>query len=140
MSRNVLLDTGPIVSMLVAREETHLACVEEAKRHSGQLVTCWPVITEAASMLKDYPIGIDAMFRMLNSGTITLAPLDNHDAESIGSIMATYRSIRCQLADASLVFLADREQIDTVFTLDRRDFGVYRTRTGRALKIIPPAT
>jgi hypothetical protein len=39
-----------------------------------------------------------------------------------GELMAKYESLRPQLADAALAYLAEREGIDTIFTLDRRDF------------------
>jgi predicted nucleic acid-binding protein len=51
--------------------------------------------------------------------------------------MERYATIRAQLADAALMFIAEREAIDTVFTLDRRDFAVYRTSDGQALTIVP---
>jgi predicted nucleic acid-binding protein len=45
--------------------------------------------------------------------------------------------MRPQVADAALVYLAGREKIETVFTLDRRDFSVYRASGRRALSIVP---
>lgn len=36
-----------------------------------------------------------------------------------------------------LVYVAERENLDAIFTLDVRDFSVYRTSTGRALRMIP---
>ena len=51
--------------------------------------------------------------------------------------MRTYEDIRPQLADAALVYLADREGIDTIFTLDRRDFSVYRSARKRPFHIVP---
>jgi len=42
-----------------------------------------------------------------------------------------------QIADGALVYLAEREGIDTVFTLDRRDFSVYRLSDGRSLRVLP---
>ena len=44
-----------------------------------------------------------------------------------------------QLADATLVYLADRDGIDTIFTLDQRDFSVYRSARRRPFRIIPGA-
>ena len=41
------------------------------------------------------------------------------------------------MGDAALMYLAEREGIDSVFALDRRDFTIYRTTDGRALIIIP---
>jgi predicted nucleic acid-binding protein len=45
--------------------------------------------------------------------------------------------MRPQLADVSLVYLAGRERIETIFTLDRRDFSIYRTSRGRSFRILP---
>ena len=42
-----------------------------------------------------------------------------------------------QLADASLVYVAETLRIDAVFTLDQRDFSIYRTSDGRVLRIVP---
>ena len=42
-----------------------------------------------------------------------------------------------QLADAALVYLAERDGFDTIFTLDRRNFPVYQSGRKRALRIIP---
>ena len=54
--------------------------------------------------------------------------------EWLPKFLAKYESAGPQLADAALVYLAEREGIRTVFTLDRRDFGVYRTERGKALR------
>jgi predicted nucleic acid-binding protein len=50
--------------------------------------------------------------------------------------MKKYESIGPQLADAPLVYLAGREQIETIFTLDR-DFSIYRTGRKRSFRILP---
>jgi predicted nucleic acid-binding protein len=49
-----------------------------------------------------------------------------------------YADLNPQLADASLLYLADREQINSIFTLDRRDFSVYRNRHDRPFILLPP--
>jgi hypothetical protein len=48
-----------------------------------------------------------------------------------------YRKMGAQIADGALVYLAEREGIENVFTLDRRDFSVYRLGNGRSLRILP---
>ena len=52
-------------------------------------------------------------------------------------ILKKYEDIRAQIADASLMYVAEHEQIETIFPLDRRDFSVYRTSKNRALTILP---
>jgi hypothetical protein len=38
------------------------------------------------------------------------------------------------LADASLIWLAETRGVLDILTLDRRDFGIYRTTRGKALR------
>jgi uncharacterized protein len=66
-----------------------------------------------------------------------LLPLGEADLFGIATILAKYQGLRIQLADASLVHLANREGIETVFTLDRRDFGVLRLARGKKFRVIP---
>jgi len=70
-------------------------------------------------------------------GWITLLTLGERDAEPIGKILQRYRKLNAQLADAALVHLAERERLDTVFTLDRRDFSVYRFSGNRSFHLLP---
>ena len=53
------------------------------------------------------------------------------------ALMRKYRDLPMDLADASLVAVAEREGISKVFTLDRRDFGVYRLAKGGRFSVIP---
>jgi predicted nucleic acid-binding protein len=63
--------------------------------------------------------------------------LDESDLPGVASIIFRYKNLGLQLAHASLVHLAGREGTDTVFTLDRRDFGVLRLAHGRPFRLIP---
>ena len=51
--------------------------------------------------------------------------------------MKRYAQLRPQLADAALVYLADREKIDTIFTLERRDFSAYRPARRTRFRLQP---
>jgi hypothetical protein len=95
------------------------------------------VITEAACLLRAYPTAVQQLLRSIDSGFLELLPLSGKEAKGIAKLMNTYEDIRPQLADAALVYLADREVIDTIFTLDRRDFSVYRSARKRPFRIVP---
>jgi uncharacterized protein len=135
--RRVLADTGPIVAILSRRDQYHRTCVEALRDLPGPLFTCWPVITEAAWLLRRDSNTVQQLLNSLDSGFLELLPLTTSDAKPIASIMNKYRDIRIQLADATLVHLAARDGLDTIFTLDQRDFSVYRLPKGRALRVIP---
>jgi predicted nucleic acid-binding protein len=48
-----------------------------------------------------------------------------------------YHKLGAQLADISLVHLASREELTTVFTLDRRDFSVFRGPGNQSFLLLP---
>lgn len=51
--------------------------------------------------------------------------------------MWKYRDRPMDFAEAALVRVGEREGIDTVFTVDRKDFEVYRLSGRRRFKIVP---
>lgn len=135
--RRILVDTGPIVAILSERDEYHYSCVEALRGMPVPLLTCWPVITEAAWLLRESPRVVDQLLKSLGGGFLELLPLSGSEAEAIASVMKRYEQIRPQLADAALVYLAQREMIDTIFTLDQRDFSIYRSNRRRPFRILP---
>jgi uncharacterized protein len=135
--RRVLVDTGPIVAILSRRDQYHKTCVEALRDMPGPLFTCWPVITEAAWLLRLDANAIQQLLSSIDLGLFEMLTLTTADAKPISAIMKKSRDIRIQVADAALVHLATRDGMDTVFTLDQRDFSVYRLPRGRQFRILP---
>jgi predicted nucleic acid-binding protein len=133
----VLVDTGPIVAILSASDEHHGPCVEQLRSIKGPLLTCWPVLIEAAWLLRTYSSALRMLMSSFEGRPFELLPLDEADLSGIAGILAKYQGLGIQLADASLVHLANREGIETIFTLDRRDFSVLRLARGKKLRVIP---
>jgi predicted nucleic acid-binding protein len=134
--RRVLVDTGPLVAILSEADQHHEACVEALRHLDGPLLSCWPVITEAAWLLRRHPRAVQQLLGSLDGGFLRLLPLDGAEAQGIARVMKKYEDIRPQLADAALVYLAEREGMETIFTLDRRDFSVYKAG-GKRLRVVP---
>jgi predicted nucleic acid-binding protein len=95
------------------------------------------VITEAAWLLRAYPLAIGRLLSSFNGRPFELVPLTEEDLPGIAAILVKYKGLGIQLADASLVHLGIREGIETIFTLDRRDFGVLRLARGKKFRVIP---
>jgi len=134
-----LIDTGPLVGLYHDEDPYHARCRAALAGLSPPLLTCWPVLTEAAWLLRKRPDGFRAILDGFASGLFALLPLDGDDLAGVAAILARYESAGIQLADAALAYLADREGIRTIFTTDRRDFSIIRLKRNRALKLIPDA-
>ncbi len=135
--KRVLLDTGPLVAIFHAGDHRHEACVEALHSLPSPLLSCWPVITEALWLLRRDRIAVQRLLRSIGTSFLHLLPVSDKEASAIADLMERYEDMSAQFADASLVYLAHREEIETIFTLDRRDFSVYRTARKRAFEIVP---
>jgi uncharacterized protein len=133
----VLVDTGPLVAILREEDQHHEICLKTLTEVREPLLSCWAVITEAAWLLRRHPRAIEKLLLGSNGSFLELALISGAEAVPIAQIMNRYAGLRPQLADATLVYLAGRERIDTIFTLDRRNFLVYRTARNRPFRLVP---
>ena len=131
--RVVVLDTGPLVSFLAAGLEYHEWAVEQWRELRPPLLTCEPVLTEAAFLLKREGRDTDALFALLERGIIRIAIAVEQEQADLRALMRRYRNRPMSLADACLVRLSEIHGAAEVLTLDE-DFRIYR-RHGN--KVIP---
>ncbi len=129
--QRVLLDTGPLVAILNRNDSQHERCVQTLKTIRPPLLASWPVITEAAWLLRNHQPMLAGLYSLAARGVFEIQEISQNEMPDLQRLMIRYKSLSPQLADLCLVHLAQREGLNTVFTLDRRDFSVYR-RKGRA--------
>jgi hypothetical protein len=137
--QSILIDTGPIVAILSKADHHHERCTAQLADLRPPLLTCWPVVTEAQWLLRRDLKAQAGLFEAFASGLLALLPVEADAMPQLDAFIRRYRKLQPDLADAVLVHLAERENIQTIFTLDQRDFSVYRYKTNRRLKIIPDA-
>jgi len=133
----VIVDTGPLVALLADDDAEHSRCVEQSKTLAKPFLTTWPVLTEAAWLLRDKPDSIPKILGLLEDELLQCVELDAAAGTTIAKLAKTYADIRPQLADLTLIYLAGQENVTTVFTLDNRDFAIYRDDQGRSFRLIP---
>jgi hypothetical protein len=125
------------VALIHADDRHHGSCREALKKIREPLATAWPAITEAMYLLGFSWKAQDALWRLLEGDAVKILPLEVADLPRMRELMRKYRDLPMDLADAGLVRVAEREKISRVFTIDRRDFEIYRPRGIRRFTILP---
>lgn len=133
----VVVDTGPLVALLDRDDAHHESCKAVFANLRGPVYTTWPVITEAAWLLRNISGGPQGVLALIESGVFVCFELGPESAEWIRKFLDQYADLRPQLADASIAYAAEELGTETVFTLDRRDFLVFRSRSGKAFRLLP---
>ena len=132
-----LIDAGPLIALVHADDKNHVACRDALKTLRGPLGTVWPAVTEAMFLLAFSLRAQEALWEMLETAPITLLALGIEDAPRMRELMRKYQDLPMDLADAALVCVAERQKIRRVFTLDRRDFSVYRPSRLKRFTMLP---
>lgn len=136
----MLVDTGALVALFDPSDPDHAACARVLAANRLQLATTVPVLTEAFYMLESVRHGHERLIRFVQDArAVAVAALPEVSLWRAFALMVEYGG-RMDFADASLVATAEALRIRTVFTLDRRDFSVYRATFGHKkvrLQVVP---
>jgi uncharacterized protein len=133
----VLVDTGPLVALFDPSDRHHEPCKTElAKLGACRLVTTLAVLTEATYLLAFSSLAQRAVLDFVGAGAVEVPEFGPSDVARASALMKKYEDLPMDLADATLVVLADKLRTQWVFTLDRRDFLTYRVGR-RSLRLLP---
>ncbi|OGT82120.1 MAG: hypothetical protein A3H91_17305 [Gammaproteobacteria bacterium RIFCSPLOWO2_02_FULL_61_13] len=133
----VLIDAGPLVALINASDNHHERCAKVLRSLEEPLITVWPAFTEAMYLLGFSWRAQDALWELVDREGVGLVALDAGNHRRIRELMKKYRDLPMDLADAALVSVAEREGIARIFTLDRKDFQLYRPHRIGGFQIIP---
>jgi hypothetical protein len=134
----VLVDTGPLVALFDPSDADHERCKRAlAQVRRQRRVTSLAVLTEAVYLLSFSPRAQRAVLAFVAAGAVEIAEFGPAYVSRAAALMQRYEDLPMDFADATLVVLAEALQTTAVFTLDRRDFSVYRI-SRRAFRITPP--
>ena len=129
--RSILVDAGPLIAMQDRSDHHHLRVKHFLEEFRGRLLTTWPVLAEACHFL---PERAQINFlRWAARGGLSVVELQETALSEIADWKEKYRNLPMDLADASLLWVADQTGIREIFTIDLRDFSAYRLPNGKAL-------
>jgi hypothetical protein len=134
------MDTGPIVALFDPADSSHRRCVEVLQSIEEPLGTTIPVLTEAFHLLTPGSRGSKRLVDFISRAGLIVWFLDETTLGRMFELMLQYADEPMDLADASLVVLAESLNLRKIFIIDRNDFSTYRIKRGhrhRAFEVIP---
>lgn len=137
MKETTILDTGPLVAFLAAGLKQQPWVSEQWERLPPPMITCEPVLTEAAFLLKREGCETDALFILLERGVIRVSLEIEDQVPDLRTLMRRYRDRPMSLADACLVRLSELHRDSRIFTLDA-DFRIYRRHGNKVIPLLMP--
>ncbi len=135
--RDVLLDTGPLVSVLDAKDQWHARCAAVWPEVVHRCVTTEAVVTEACHLVLRGGAAANLPLDFLLAADIPIMSLPSGGHRRVKALMAVYASVPMDYADATLVALAEALKIRTAFTTDRRGFRSYRLTRRQPFALLP---
>jgi uncharacterized protein len=136
--KRILVDTGPLLAIVHKRDKHHEWAVKVAQTLSLPWLTTEPVLTEVVYMIQEDGGDPIELLQDVKDGRIEVAFDLSEEISAVIFLMDKYREHGMQLADASLVRLSELEPDSEVWTLDRKDFSIYRRSGRNAIPLIAP--
>lgn len=134
-----LVDAGPLIALIdKGQGAVHRQCLEAQRDLSGPLMTTWSCFTEAMYFLGHLGgwRGQEALWNLLSHHALILHTATLTETDRMQTLMEQYQDVPMDLADASLVALAETSGLKQVFTLDS-DFYVYRIGGKDSFDVVP---
>lgn len=127
----ILTDTGPLVAAFRRSDRDHDVCAEKLRLLGGPFATTLPVLTECFHLLAPASRSADQLRQFVRRGGAAVLELSGDQISRAFDLMEEYGDLPMDFADASLIAAAEALETLKIFTLDRRDFAVYRIRRGK---------
>jgi uncharacterized protein len=124
----IAVDTGLFVALADRSDRWHKSAVAALSTFEDSWITTWPVLTEATHLLRrrlDVQAAVDLMQDVADGGLQVWSP-SPQDLARLPTLLRKYAALPMDLADASLVLLAEHLGHGRILSTDERDFKTYR--------------
>ena len=124
----ILVDTGFIYALLDRDDAWHARALSASKTIEEGWITTWPVLTEAVHLITRW-LGVgpaEALMSDVADGAISVWDIPRQQYASLVDQMHRYQKLPMDLADGSLVLLAEHMGHGRILTTDERDFNAYQ--------------
>ena len=124
----IIADSGFWLALANNCDTYHSAAKRLYDQLDEDLITTWPVMTETCHLLVR-KLGMHAELNFIKAwinGAFEIYDIPPELDQRIFKLMTKYADLPMDLADASLVILAEHLGHGRIFSSDRRDFKTYR--------------
>ncbi len=132
--KKILIDSGPLIALFDASDKYHDKAVNFIKTNKYPLVTTIASVTETLHLLNFNRNAQIDFLEWIHRGAVAIQTIENSDFGRIKELTKKYRDLPMDFADSCLVYLAEKQCIDTIATIDR-DFTIYRIKGRKKFKI-----
>ena len=80
---------------------------------------------------------MEAAWRFVRSGALVLGTIEHAELQHVHGLMSRYWDRPMDFADGTLVYLARREFLSVILTVDHADFATYRIEGKRQFRVLP---
>ena len=130
--QKTIIDSGPLIALFDRSDKYHKSVLDFMKSYKGKLITSWAVITEVSHML-DFNLQVQIDFlKWCEIGGIEVYNISQDEISKIRIMMEKYIDIPMDLADGTLMYIANKENIKNIVSIDS-DFDIYRTLKKQSL-------
>jgi predicted nucleic acid-binding protein len=131
MRNSIIADTGFWVALGSKKDKYHDVAILAAKLLPYDPITTWPVITETFYLLQKYQgVNIAQLFlEQIDQGSVAIFAIEARHLGQIQELVGKYADLPMDLADASLVILAEELGHGRILSTDQRDFNAYRWKS-----------
>ncbi len=124
--QKTIIDSGPLIALFDKNDKYHQVVVDFFRDFQGEFITTWAVITEVTHIL-DFNLKVQIDFlKWVELGALTLYNIEQCELQEIIKMMSKYTNVPMDLADSSLMYIAQKEKITDIVSIDS-DFDIYRT-------------
>jgi uncharacterized protein len=133
-----LCDASPLIALINQGDNNHQRCVDILPSLSAPLITTCACFTEAMYLLGRYGswLAQQELWGYVSDEILVISHHTSDELTRMETLMEQYRDVPMDLADASLVAIAEVLNQRQIFTLDH-DFYIYRFCGNQSFEVLP---
>lgn len=134
---DVIVDTGPIVALLVPGDQHHAWAREQWTKLKPPLLSCEAVLSEAQHIISRLGGEPQKVLEFVHRGLLDITFQAGPETKRLIALQRSYADLPMSFADACLVRMSELASRPRVMTTDS-DFLVYRRNRRQVIPLLAP--